>query len=136
MLAVGPVDDSQSWTTDAIYIEIYSFICRNQFYLLSTSGDIRYIAKQETDGRNITGMELPLTARQFDAFYFFSFYIRCRLNDIHLLTWRIETETNLITRMEIQQFARTRPQSDTPRDIKGKSSLLNARTIENNDIIC
>ena len=136
MLAVGPVDDSQSWTTDAIYIEIYSFICRNQFYLLSTSRDIRYIAKQETDGRNITGMELPLTARQFDAFYFFSFNIRCRLNDIHLLTWRIETETNLITRMEIQQFARTRPQSDTPRDIKGKSSLLNARTIENNDIIC
>ena len=72
MLAVGPVDDSQSWTTDAIYIEIYSFICRNQFYLLSTSWDIRYIAKQETDGRNITGMELPLTARQFDA-YIFSF---------------------------------------------------------------
>lgn len=37
--------------------------------------------------------------------------------------------------MEIQQFARTRPQSDTPIQIKGKSSLLYARTIENNDII-
>lgn len=72
MLAVGPVDDSQGWTTDAIYIEIDSFICRNQFYLLSTCRDIRYIAKQETDGRNITGMELSLTARQFDA-YIFSF---------------------------------------------------------------
>ena len=72
MLAVGPVDDSQGWTTDAIYIEIDGFVSRNQFYLLSTSRDIRYIAKQETDGRNITGMELPLTARQFDA-YIFSF---------------------------------------------------------------
>lgn len=72
MLAVGPVDDSQGWATDTLYIEIDGFISRNQFYLLSTSWDIRYIAKQETDGRNITGMELPLTARQFDA-YIFSF---------------------------------------------------------------
>ena len=72
MIAVDPIDDSQGWAADAIYIEIDGFISRNQFYLLSTSRDIRYVAKQETDGRNITGMQLTLTARQFDA-YIFSF---------------------------------------------------------------
>ena len=72
MLAVGPIDDCQGRAADTSYIEIDGFISRNQFYLLSTSRDIRDVAKQETDGRNITGMELPLTARQFDA-YIFSF---------------------------------------------------------------
>lgn len=72
MFAVSPVDNSQGWAADTSYIEIDGFISRNQFYLLSTCRNIRYVAKQETDGRNITGMELPLTARQFDA-YIFSF---------------------------------------------------------------